>query len=70
MDLKWLKDFVSLANTGSLSRSTARRDVTQSASSRRIRALERWLGVDLIDRSTYPMTLTEVRRLFRATAPN
>jgi len=70
MDLKWLEDFVSSANTGSFSRSAAQRNVTQPAFSRRIPALEMWFGVDLIDHSTYPTTLTEAGRLFRATAPN
>jgi DNA-binding transcriptional LysR family regulator len=68
MELKWLEDFVSLARTGSFSRSSEERHVTQSAFSRRIQALERWLGVSLIDRSTYPTTLTTAGREFRETA--
>jgi DNA-binding transcriptional LysR family regulator len=68
MELKWLEDFASLARTGSFSRSAAERHVTQSAFSRRIRALESWLGVGLIDRSTYPTTLTPAGRVFRETA--
>ena len=68
MELKWLEDFVSLANTGSFSRSAEERNVTQPAFSRRIRALEVWLGAELIDRSTYPTTLTAAGRSFRATA--
>jgi len=68
MELKWLEDFVSLARTGSFSRSAEERHVTQSAFSRRIQALEIWLGVSLIDRSTYPTTLTAAGRAFRETA--
>lgn len=68
MDLKWLEDFISLANTGSFSRSAEERNVTQPALSRRIRALEVWLGAELIDRSTYPTTVTAAGRAFRATA--
>jgi len=68
MELKWLEDFVSLARTGSFSRSAEERHVTQSAFSRRIQALETWLGVSLIDRSTYPTTLTAAGREFRETA--
>ncbi len=68
MDLKWLEDFVSLTNTGSFSRSALERNVTQPAFSRRIRALERWLGAELIDRSTYPTTLTVAGRTFRSVA--
>jgi DNA-binding transcriptional LysR family regulator len=68
MDLKWLEDFISVANTGSFSRSAEERNVTQPALSRRIRALEVWLGAELIDRSTYPTTMTAAGRSFRATA--
>lgn len=68
MELKWLEDFISLANTGSFSRSATERNVTQPAFSRRIKALEVWLGTELIDRSTYPTTLTSAGRMFRATA--
>ncbi|HEV7440502.1 MAG TPA: LysR family transcriptional regulator, partial [Methylobacterium sp.] len=68
MELKWLEDFASLARTGSFSRSAEERHVTQSAFSRRIKALEAWLGVALIDRSTYPTTLTGAGRAFRETA--
>ena len=58
MDTKWLEDFVSLAETRSFSRSAQLRHVTQPAFSRRIQSLETWAGVDLIDRSSYPTTLT------------
>ena len=68
MELKWLQDFVSLARTGSFSRSAEERHVTQSAFSRRIQALEAWLGVSLVDRSTYPTTLTVEGRRFHETA--
>lgn len=68
MELKWLEDFISLANTRSFSRSAAERNVTQPAISRRIQALESWLGTPLIDRSTFPTTLTEAGHAFRETA--
>ena len=68
MELKWLEDFVSLAGSGSFSRSARDRNVTQSAFSRRIQALELWLGVSLVDRSTYPTTLTAEGRRFHETA--
>jgi DNA-binding transcriptional LysR family regulator len=68
VELKWLEDFLSLAETRSFSRSAEARHVTQSAFSRRIQALELWLGVGLIDRSTYPTTLTPAGRRFRETA--
>jgi LysR family transcriptional regulator, hypochlorite-specific transcription factor HypT len=68
MDLRILEDFISLAQTRSFSRSAEERRITQPAFSRRIKALELWLGTSLVDRSTYPTTLTPAGRLFRATA--
>jgi LysR family transcriptional regulator, hypochlorite-specific transcription factor HypT len=68
MELKWLEDFISLADTRNFSRSAEERHVTQSAFSRRIQALELWLGVSLVDRSTYPTALTPEGRRFRETA--
>lgn len=68
MDAKWLEDFLSVARTGSFSRSAAERHVTQSAFSRRIKSLEQWVGVPLIDRSTYPTRLTPAGERFRDAA--
>ena len=68
MELKWLEDFVSLANSHSFSKSAEERGVTQPAFCRRIRALESWLGTSLVDRSTYPTTLTRPGLAFRETA--
>jgi DNA-binding transcriptional LysR family regulator len=64
MELKWLEDFVSLAETRSFSRSAELRHVTQPAFSRRIQALEAWLGTELIDRSVYPTRLTNAGQVF------
>jgi LysR family transcriptional regulator, hypochlorite-specific transcription factor HypT len=65
MELKWLEDFLSLADTLNFSRTAEARSVTQPALSRRIRSLEEWLGVDLINRSSYPISLTPAGRMFR-----
>ena len=64
MELKWIEDFLSLADTLNFSRSAAARNVTQPAFGRRIRALENWLGADLLDRSCFPCTLTTAGELF------
>jgi DNA-binding transcriptional LysR family regulator len=64
MDFKWLEDFVSLAATQSFSRSAEERFVTQSAFSRRIKQLESWMGVALVDRATYPARLTRAGAAF------
>ncbi|MGH7708355.1 MAG: LysR substrate-binding domain-containing protein [Vulcanimicrobiaceae bacterium] len=68
MELEWLEDFLSLAHTRSFSKSAAERNLTQPAFSRRIQAIEHWIGAALIDRSTYPTTLTELGRHFRESA--
>ncbi|SMO91985.1 LysR family transcriptional regulator [Paracoccus laeviglucosivorans] len=68
MDFKWLEDFLMLAETRSFSRSAELRGVTQSAFSRRIRALEEWMGTDLLSRDSYPISLTPEGVLFRETA--
>lgn len=68
MELKWLEDFMMLAESRSFSRASELRNVTQSALSRRIQALEQWLGTSLVDRSSYPITLTAEGRQFRETA--
>lgn len=58
MEIKWLEDFIALADHGSLSKASDARFVSQPAFGRRIKALENWLGVSLIDRDQYPTTLT------------
>lgn len=60
MDTKWLEDFLSLAEEGSFTKAAEKRYVTQPAFSRRIRALEDWLGAELIDRNTHPTRLTSI----------
>lgn len=64
MDTNWLEDFVCLARTLNFTRAASERNVTQSAFSRRIRALEIWTGAPLIDRSTYPVKLSDAGEEF------
>lgn len=59
MEFKWLDDFMSLRDLGNFSAAAQARHVTQSAFSRRIQALEVWVGVILFDRTSYPIELTE-----------
>lgn len=59
MDLNWLVDFECLARTLNFTRASAERNITQSAFSRRIKALESWVGLPLVNRDTYPVQLTE-----------
>ncbi|MCX8004023.1 MAG: LysR substrate-binding domain-containing protein [Burkholderiaceae bacterium] len=64
LDLEWLEDFVTLAKTGNFSRAAQARAIAQPAFSRHIRALEEWVGVDLVDRSTHPVELTAAGKRF------
>jgi LysR family transcriptional regulator, hypochlorite-specific transcription factor HypT len=57
MRLEWLKDIVSIAETGSFSEAAKRRNLTQSAFSRRIQQIEDYLGIELFDRSKKPIQL-------------
>ena len=68
MNLTWLDDFLALAASGNFSRAAEERHMTQPAFSRRIRALEEWLGVALFDRSSQPATVTEAGHWFREVA--
>jgi DNA-binding transcriptional LysR family regulator len=43
VEIKWLEDFVTLAETSSFSRAAEIRNVTQPAFSRRIKQLETWI---------------------------
>ena len=58
MDLTLLEDFLDLADTNNFSRSALRRHISQPAFSRRIQALEEWVGVALVDRQHSPLCLT------------
>jgi len=59
-----------LSRKGSFSQAADERNITQSAISRRIKALETWLGTELFDRSSYPVSLTAEGEAFLATAQN
>ncbi|MEM8572682.1 MAG: LysR family transcriptional regulator [Pseudomonadota bacterium] len=59
MELKLLEDALILIEEGSMSAAAARRNVTQPAFSRRIRALEDWLNVPLVERHANRIVLTQ-----------
>lgn len=58
MDLKLFEDLVALARERSFVRAAEARHVTHPAFGRRIRALEAWAGVTLVERGRSPMHLT------------
>jgi LysR family transcriptional regulator, hypochlorite-specific transcription factor HypT len=68
LDLIWLEDFMALASIGNFSRAAEARHMTQPAFSRRIRALEEWVGVPLFDRDTQPVTPTAAGNRFKPAA--
>ena len=68
MEFAWLEDFLALVDCGNFSRAAELRHVTQPAFSRRIRALEDWVGADLFERDSHPVTLTEAGHRFRPVA--
>lgn len=65
LNLSWIDDFTTLAASGNFSRAAEERHMTQPAFSRRIRALEEWVGVDLFDRSSQPARVTAAGEWFR-----
>ena len=68
MQLKWLEDFVALAQERSFTRAAELRHVTHPAFGRRIRALEAWAGTPLVERGGGPVTLTPAGHSFLETA--
>lgn len=58
MELAWIEDFLALADCLNFSRAAERRNMTQPAFSRRVRALEAWVGVPLFDRGSHRIALT------------
>jgi LysR family transcriptional regulator, hypochlorite-specific transcription factor HypT len=59
IDHKWFEDFIALARERSFSKAALTRHVTQPQFSRRIRALELWLGADVVNRANVPLSLTD-----------
>ncbi len=68
MDTIWLEDFLAVLDEGGFSRAADRRAVSQPAFSRRIRALEDWVGTTLFDRNTHSVRLTAAGERFRPVA--
>jgi len=68
MDTRWFQDFVTLAEVQNFTRAADMRNVSQAAFSRRIQALEQWLGAKLIDRAAFPTRLTPAGERFRKVA--
>lgn len=59
MKLEWLEDLLALYSERTLTAAAERRNISQPAFSRRIKSLEDWLGVTLLDRSAKPASFTK-----------
>lgn len=68
METRWIQDFVTLTEVRNFTRAAELRNVSQAAFSRRIQALEQWLGATLVDRTCFPMRITEAGERFRPAA--
>ena len=64
MQLKWLEDFIALAQERSFTRAAEIRHVTHPAFGRRIQALEAWAGTALVERSGGPVKLPPAGQAF------
>lgn len=65
MELSWLEDFKALTECMNFSRAAQTRNVTQPAFSRRIRALEDWVGTPLFSRASHRLELTPAGAKFQ-----
>ncbi len=65
MSLDSLKLFRDLGQTRSLTRAAELSGISPSAASQQIQEMERNLGIDLLDRSTRPLSLTAAGRLYQ-----
>jgi LysR family transcriptional regulator, hypochlorite-specific transcription factor HypT len=68
MELTWLEDFLALVEHRNFSRAAEARYVTQPAFSRRIRALETWVGTPLVVRSPQGVVLNAAGEYLREQA--
>jgi len=59
MDILLFRDLDRLRQTGNFSQAAAMVNLSQPAFSRRIKSLESWVGVTLVDRSRQPVRLTQ-----------
>ena len=64
MELRYIREFLSLAETESFFETSERMFVTTSSLSRHIKTLEEELGVPLFDRSTRKVSLNRQGKLF------
>ena len=66
IETKWLYDFLTLEKCRNFSQAAVSRNVSQPAFSRRIRALEQAIGVELFNRQVTPLHLSEQGKIFHS----
>lgn len=66
IETKWLYDFLTLEKCRNFSQAAVSRNVSQPAFSRRIRALEQAIGVELFNRQVTPLQLSEQGKIFHS----
>jgi DNA-binding transcriptional LysR family regulator len=59
MNIDWFKDLQAIETTGSFSKASQVRNISQPALTRRIKALEQWAEQPLVERGSRPVSLTE-----------
>ena len=64
MNFSNLRLFIDIASTRSITRGSEQNGISQSAGSQQIQELEKSLGLKLIDRSSRPIKLTQVGKLY------
>lgn len=64
MDIRWLQDFLALAQLRNFTRAAEFRNLSQAAFSRRIQSLEHWVGTALVVKASQPVRLTEAGQHF------
>lgn len=64
MDFRVLQNFLCLVRVRNFSRAARESNLTQPALSRRIKALEEWIGAPLLDRSAQPIAPTRIGAAF------
>ena len=58
MNIDWFKDLQAIEQTGSFSKASGLRNISQPALTKRIKALEEWAEQPLVDRNKRPVSLT------------
>lgn len=66
IETKWLYDFLTLEKCRNFSQAAVSRNISQPAFSRRIRALEQAIGVELFNRQVTPLQLSEQGKIFHS----